>query len=183
MQDEDIWTQYGCFQRCSHMEQLSKSLRGSKSSDKVQKINSWVDTVFMYLLYLFLSYFIHFSLNIVILTYLFDSASEFGNKNSFTKKSNHSKENNPLQAKKVFGFVEHFSEFVKGTYQIWELNFFDLAIIIIVVVVFLIVQFILCFTLFYQQLAKNSEKQWKTLGYQVRVKFFYLHVTSWDIQF
>ena len=109
MQDEDVWTQYGCFQRCSHMEQLSKSLWGSKISDKVQNLNSWVDTVFMYLLYLFLSYSIHFSLNIVILIYLFVSESEFGNKNSFTKKSNHSKENNLLQAKKVFGFVRHNS--------------------------------------------------------------------------
>ena len=38
-------------------------------------------------------------------------------KNSFTKKSEHSKENTLLLAKTYMGFVKHFSEFAKGIYE------------------------------------------------------------------
>ena len=42
---------------------------------------------------------------------------KFGNKNSFAKKSEHSKENNLPQAKNVWGSVKRFSEFTKGIYE------------------------------------------------------------------
>ena len=41
------------------------------------------------------------------------SGSEFGNKNSFTKKSEDIKENSPPHAKRFLGFVKHFSKFAK----------------------------------------------------------------------
>ena len=44
--------------------------------------------------------------------------------------------------KNVLGFAKHFSEFVKGIYEICDLNLINLAIII--VAVFSKVQFILC---------------------------------------
>ena len=69
------------------------------------------------------------------------SGSEFGYKNSFTKKSKCSKENSLPQAKKSLGFVKGFRESVRGIYETSNRNFFNLALI--VVVVFSIVQFIL----------------------------------------
>ena len=44
---------------------------------------------------------------------LINPGSEFGNKNSFTKKSEHSEENSLPQAKKCLGFVKRFIEFEK----------------------------------------------------------------------
>ena len=38
VQEEDVWTQHGFFQTCSHMEQPSKWLKGSKVS-KPQFVN------------------------------------------------------------------------------------------------------------------------------------------------
>ena len=46
------------------------------------------------------------------------------------------------QAKKLLGFVKRFSEFKKGIYETCDRNFFNLALII-VVVIFSIVQFVL----------------------------------------
>ena len=66
------------------------------------------------------------------------SGPEFENKNSFAKKSVHSEDDAPLQAKTFLGFVKHFSEFAKGIYVICSRNYFNLALI-----VFAIVQFIL----------------------------------------
>ena len=68
--------------------------------------------------------------------------SKFGNKNSFAKKSEHSKENSPPQAKKFLGFAKRFSEFAKGIYETCNRNFFNLTLII-AAVVFAIAQFIL----------------------------------------
>ena len=74
-----------------------------------------------------------------------NTGSGFGNKNSFAKKSEHSEENCLLQAKFFFGFVKRFSEFARE-FMKHGITIFHLALII-VVVVFLIVQFILflCF--------------------------------------
>ena len=58
------------------------------------------------------------------------------------KKKERREENNPRRLKNVLGFVKCFSEFVKGIYEIYDRNLFNLAIII--VAVFSIVQFILC---------------------------------------
>ena len=54
--------------------------------------------------------------------------------NSFTKKSEHSKENSPLQAKKSLDFVKCFREFVKGIYETCNCNFFNLALTTVAVV-------------------------------------------------
>ena len=51
-------------------------------------------------------------------------------KKNFTKKSNHSEENNLLQAKKSLGFVKHFIEFAKGIDETYNPNFFHLAVFI-----------------------------------------------------
>ena len=63
--------------------------------------------------------------SIIVKTYV-TVGSKFGNKNSFAKKSECSKENN------VLGFVKHFSEFTKGMYETCNCDFFNLALIIIV---------------------------------------------------
>ena len=75
--------------------------------------------------------------------------SEFGNKNSFAKKSVRSEDNRQLQAETFLGFVKCFGEFAKGIYEICSRNYFNLALI-----VFSIVQFIL----FYVLLAIISEE-------------------------
>ena len=82
------------------------------------------------------------------------AGSEFVNKNSFAKKSDHSKENSLLQAKHFLGFVKGFSESVKGIYETCNCNFFNLAIII----VFPTLQFMLYYILL-EPLAKTCEKQ------------------------
>ena len=51
-------------------------------------------------------------------------------KKNFTKKSNHSEENNLLQAKKSLGFLKHFIEFAKGIYETCSSNFFNLTLLI-----------------------------------------------------
>ena len=48
--------------------------------------------------------------------------SEFGNKNSFTKKSVRSEDNRLPQAETFLGFVKCFGEFVKGIYEICSCN-------------------------------------------------------------
>ena len=77
------------------------------------------------------------------------SGSEFGNKNSFAKKSVRSEDNRPAQAETFLGFVRRFGEFARGIYEICSRNYFNLALI-----VFSIVQFIL----FYVLLAIISEE-------------------------
>ena len=42
------------------------------------------------------------------------SGSEFGNKNSFAKKSVRSEDNRPPHAETFLGFVKRFGEFAKG---------------------------------------------------------------------
>ena len=69
---------------------------------------------------------------------------EFGNKNSFTKKSEHSKENNLPQAKNVLGSVKCFSKFTKRIYETCDCYFFNFAIILVAVVVLLFCIFIFC---------------------------------------
>ena len=60
------------------------------------------------------------------------------------KKSERSEENSLPQANNFLGSAKRFNEFGKGTYGTCDRNFFNLAIII-VVVVFSIVQFIFYF--------------------------------------
>ena len=48
------------------------------------------------------------------------TGSEFGNKNRFAKNSELSKENSLPRTKFFFGFVGHFSEFVKEIYETCE---------------------------------------------------------------
>ena len=85
------------------------------------------------------------------------TGSKFGNKNSFTKKSEHGEENCLLQAN-FWVFIKCFSEFAKGIYETCDCNFFKFAL---VVVVFSTVQFIL-FLYFPSNLQKNCEKLWDT---------------------
>ena len=61
------------------------------------------------------------------------AGSEFRNKSSFTKKSEHNKESSLPQAKIFWGFVKCFSQFAKGVYEKCDHNFFNLATIIAVV--------------------------------------------------
>ena len=70
------------------------------------------------------------------------SGSEFGNKNSFTKKSEDIKENSPPHAKRFLGFVKHFSKFAKWVYET-TCNHVVFNLALINVVVFSIVQSIL----------------------------------------
>ena len=70
------------------------------------------------------------------------SGSEFGNKNSFAKKSECREENSPTPAKKFLGFVKRFSEFARGIYKTCDCSFLNF-VLIIVVVAFSIIQFIL----------------------------------------
>ena len=51
------------------------------------------------------------------------------------KKTEHSDENGPPQAKNVFGFAKSFSKFVKGIYETFDRNFLNLAIFIVTVAV------------------------------------------------
>ena len=67
--------------------------------------------------------------------------SEFGNKNSFAKKSERSEENSMSETEAFLGFERCFSKFTRGIYKTCYCNFFNLAIII--VIVFSIIQFIL----------------------------------------
>ena len=71
----------------------------------------------------------------------------------FCKKTKHSDENGPPQAKNFFGFAKSFSKFAKGIYETFDRNLLNLAIFI-VVVVFSTVQFIF----FYVLLAVISEE-------------------------
>ena len=73
------------------------------------------------------------------------SWSELGNKNTFAKKSERNEENSSPQTNNFLGFAKRFSEFAKRFYETYDRNFFNLAIII-VVVVFSIVKFIFNFT-------------------------------------
>ena len=61
---------------------------------------------------------------------------------SFEKKSEHSDDKIPPQAKTFLGFVKCFSELVKGICETCNSNFFNL-VLSIVGIVFSIVQFIL----------------------------------------
>ena len=58
---------------------------------------------------------------------------EFGNKNSFTKKSEHSKENNLPQAKNVLGSVKCFSKFTKRVYETCDCYFFNFYILLAII--------------------------------------------------
>ena len=91
-----------------------------------------------------------------------NTGSKFGNKNRFTKKSEHSQENNLPQAKKILGFAKCFSEFPKGIYETCDCNSFNLAITIIIVV-FLIVQFLFYFSAL---LAIISKEPWNCIAKQ-----------------
>ena len=91
-----------------------------------------------------------------------NTRSKFGNKNRFTKKSEHSQENNLPQAKKILGFAKCFSEFPKGIYETCDCNSFNLAITIIIVV-FLIVQFLFYFSAL---LAIISKEPWNCIAKQ-----------------
>ena len=70
-----------------------------------------------------------------------ETGSKFGNKNSFAKKYERSKEKSLPEAKFFFDFVKHLSEFAKEIYVTCDRNFFNIALI--VVAVFTIIQFIL----------------------------------------
>ena len=73
---------------------------------------------------------------------MFTAGSVFGNRNSFARICERNEKNSLPQAKKCLGFVKRFSEFAKENHETCDPNFFNLTLII-VVVVFLIVQFML----------------------------------------
>ena len=118
------------------------------------------------------------------------TGSEFGNKNSqkseHCKKSEHSKDNSPPQAKFYFifflggggGVVKHFNWFAKGIYETFNRNFFNLAIAI-VVTVFSIVQF----TLFLRFASSNQQRTMKNFRIPGGVKFFCFNVTPYKTNF
>ena len=72
------------------------------------------------------------------------AGSEFGNKNSFAKKSERSEECSPPQTKEILVFVKRFRKFARGIYETCDRNFFNLALTF-VVVAFSIVQFTFTF--------------------------------------
>ena len=60
------------------------------------------------------------------------AGSEFGNKNSFAKKSKRSEKDSLPQAKIFLSFVKRFSEFAKRIYETRNPNFFNFKLIVVV---------------------------------------------------
>ena len=73
--------------------------------------------------------------------------------------------------------MKRFSEFAKGIYETCDYNIFNFALII--VVIFSVVHFIL--VLYFAK--NNLRKTVKNVRIPGGVTFFFLNVTSWDIQF
>ena len=75
------------------------------------------------------------------------------------------------------GFAKRFSEFLKGIYETCNGNFFNLAIII-AIVVFSIVEL-----LFLYFASNNEQRTVRNIRIPGGENFFFVNVTSWDIQF